>query len=185
VDFVIVGSSMRGWIVINADDMLVVPDPATAWIDIFNAEPTLSFICTIVDPITREPYDRDPRGIAEKAEAYLNRPESQTRRSLVRKQNFSFSTMFDLPIAATQLHTSLIAPKDIGTAHAKNFQTSVTRFGLRKVIFLFRQWIRCKISATKWRWSSKKPACLWINSITKSQLAANRNSTFGSRPPNA
>src|SRR5215469_12862425 len=52
-------------------DGLVIPDPSTAWIDIFNAEPTLSLICTIVDPITREPYDRDPRGIAEKAEAYL------------------------------------------------------------------------------------------------------------------
>src|ERR1700755_1322065 len=65
------GSSIRGWKVINASDMLVIPDPATAWIDVFNAEPTLSFICTIQDPITREPYDRDPRGVAEKAEAYL------------------------------------------------------------------------------------------------------------------
>ena len=65
------GSSIRGWRVINASDMLVIPDPATAWVDPFNAEPTLSFICTIQDPITREPYDRDPRGVAEKAEAYL------------------------------------------------------------------------------------------------------------------
>jgi glutamine synthetase len=65
------GSSIRGWKVINASDMLVIPDPATAWVDIFNVEPTLSFICTIKDPITREPYDRDPRGVAEKAEAYL------------------------------------------------------------------------------------------------------------------
>src|SRR5947209_340098 len=65
------GSSIRGWKVINASDMLVIPDPNTAWIDIFNVEPTLSLICTIVDPITREPYDRDPRGVAEKAEAYL------------------------------------------------------------------------------------------------------------------
>ena len=65
------GSSIRGWKVINASDMLVIPDPTTAWIDIFNAEPTLSLICTIVDPITREPCDRDPRGVAEKAEAYL------------------------------------------------------------------------------------------------------------------
>jgi len=55
------GSSIRGWRAINASDMLVIPDPATAWIDIFNAEPTLSLICTIVDPITREPYDRDRR----------------------------------------------------------------------------------------------------------------------------
>ena len=65
------GSSIRGWRAIEASDMLVIPDPTTAWIDIFNAEPTLSFICTIQDPITREPYDRDPRGLAEKAEAYL------------------------------------------------------------------------------------------------------------------
>ena len=65
------GSSIRGWRVIHASDMLVIPDPETAWIDPFNAEPTLSFICTIIDPITREPYDRDPRGVAEKAEAYL------------------------------------------------------------------------------------------------------------------
>jgi glutamine synthetase len=65
------GSSIRGWRVINASDMLVIPDPATAWVDVFNTEPTLSFICTIQDPITREPYDRDPRGLAEKAEAYL------------------------------------------------------------------------------------------------------------------
>jgi glutamine synthetase len=57
--------------VINASDMLVIPDPSSAWIDIFNAEPTLSLICTIVEPITREPYNRDPRGVAEKAEAYL------------------------------------------------------------------------------------------------------------------
>ena len=65
------GSSIRGWRTINTSDMLVIPDPTSAWIDVFNAEPTLSLICTIVDPITREPYDRDPRGVAEKAEAYL------------------------------------------------------------------------------------------------------------------
>src|SRR5207237_4067378 len=65
------GSSIRGWKVINASDMLVIPDHSTAWIDIVNAEPTLSLICTIVDPITREPYDRDPLGLAQKAEAYL------------------------------------------------------------------------------------------------------------------
>src|SRR5438874_13164179 len=65
------GPSIRGWKVINASDMLVIPDPTTAWIDIFNAESTLSSICTIVNSITREPYDRDPRGVAENAQAYL------------------------------------------------------------------------------------------------------------------
>ncbi len=66
------GSSVRGWRAINASDMLVMPDPLTAFIDPFAANTTLSLTCDIVDPITREVYDRDPRGIAKKAEAYLN-----------------------------------------------------------------------------------------------------------------
>ena len=65
------GSSLRGWQPINASDMLVVPDAATAKIDPFFEEPTLVMIGNIVDPITREPYSRDPRHIAQKAEAYL------------------------------------------------------------------------------------------------------------------
>jgi len=65
------GSSIRGWQAIHASDMLVVPDADTAVIDPFMAEPTLSLICNIVDPITKEPYSRDPRNIAIKAEKYL------------------------------------------------------------------------------------------------------------------
>src|SRR5512133_4101958 len=65
------GSSIRGWQAINASDMLVMPDPTTAVIDPFMAEPTLSLICNVVDPITKEPYSRDPRNIAIKAEKYL------------------------------------------------------------------------------------------------------------------
>ena len=65
------GSSIRGWQPIHASDMLVVPDSTTAQIDPFFAEPTLVLIGDITDPITREPYSRDPRNIAKKAEAYL------------------------------------------------------------------------------------------------------------------
>jgi glutamine synthetase len=65
------GSSIRGWQSINASDMLIVPDPRTALIDPFCDHPTLSLICDIVDPITREPYHRDPRHIAKKAVSYL------------------------------------------------------------------------------------------------------------------
>ncbi len=65
------GSSIRGWQAIHASDMLVVPDPATAIVDPFTERPTLSMICNIVDPVTREKYSRDPRYIAQKAEAYL------------------------------------------------------------------------------------------------------------------
>lgn len=65
------GSSIRGWQPIHASDMLVVPDPNTALMDPFMATPTVSFICDIVDPVTKEPYSRDPRNIAIKTERYL------------------------------------------------------------------------------------------------------------------
>jgi glutamine synthetase len=65
------GSSIRGWKAINNSDMLAVPDPATACLDPFTSVPTLSLVCNVIDPITREPYDRDPRYIAQKAERYL------------------------------------------------------------------------------------------------------------------
>ena len=65
------GSSIRGWQAIHTSDMLVVPDPETAVMDPFTKYPTLSLICNIVDPITKERYSRDPRYIAQKAEAYL------------------------------------------------------------------------------------------------------------------
>ena len=65
------GSSIRGWQPIHASDMLVIPDSTTAKIDPFFKVPTLVLIGNILDPITREPYTRDPRYIAKKAEAYL------------------------------------------------------------------------------------------------------------------
>ena len=65
------GSSIRGWKSIEASDMLAMPDPDTAFIDPFCSVPTLSLTCTIAETGTREPYSRDPRGIAQRAEKYL------------------------------------------------------------------------------------------------------------------
>ncbi len=65
------GSSIRGWQPINASDMLVVPDATTAKMDPFFEEPTLVVIGNVVDPVTMSPYSRDPRFIAQKAEAFL------------------------------------------------------------------------------------------------------------------
>ncbi|NLI33302.1 MAG: type I glutamate--ammonia ligase [Deltaproteobacteria bacterium] len=65
------GSSIRGWQPINASDMLVIPDPETAVMDPFMAVPTLTMICNVSDPVTKERYTRDPRYIAQKAESYL------------------------------------------------------------------------------------------------------------------
>jgi len=65
------GSSIRGWQVINESDMLVKPDPSTAFVDPLLEHKTLVMICNICDPITGEDYTRDPRNIARKAEKYL------------------------------------------------------------------------------------------------------------------
>jgi len=65
------GSSIRGWQRINESDMLVLPDPDTATLDPFCELKTLSMICNIQDPITREDYTRDPRNVARKAAHYL------------------------------------------------------------------------------------------------------------------
>jgi glutamine synthetase len=66
------GSSIRGWKAINESDMLIVPDPTTAIIDKFIEAKTISLICDVYDPLTKEKYERCPRNIAQKAEAYLN-----------------------------------------------------------------------------------------------------------------
>ncbi|AKX95153.1 glutamine synthetase [Moorella thermoacetica] len=65
------GSSIRGFKTINESDMILVPDPDTAFIDPFCDVPTLSLVCNVYDPMTGQNYNRDPRFVAKKAEAYL------------------------------------------------------------------------------------------------------------------
>src|SRR6476660_5063389 len=65
------GSSIRGWKSIEASDMLAMPDPSTAFIDPFCAVPTLSVTCTIAETGTKEAYNRDPRGISQRGEKFL------------------------------------------------------------------------------------------------------------------
>ncbi len=65
------GSSIRGFQGIAESDMQLIPDVQSAYVDPFRIEKTLVIICSIVNPRTGEPYHRDPRGVAERAEAYL------------------------------------------------------------------------------------------------------------------
>ncbi|HLV86500.1 MAG TPA: type I glutamate--ammonia ligase [Candidatus Sulfotelmatobacter sp.] len=69
--FGIDGSSIRGWAAIHESDMLLLPDPETRLLDPFTDVPTVVLICDVVDPVTKQPYDRDPRYIARKAQGYL------------------------------------------------------------------------------------------------------------------
>jgi len=65
------GSSIRGFQRIHESDMLLIPDPTSAFIDPVLEVKTLDIICDVIDPLTREPYSRDPRYVAKKAEAFL------------------------------------------------------------------------------------------------------------------
>ena len=65
------GSSIAGWKAINESDMVLMPDPTTAVMDPFAAEPTMIVSCDVIEPSTGQPYGRDPRSVAKKAEAYL------------------------------------------------------------------------------------------------------------------
>ena len=65
------GSSIRGFAAIHKSDMKLIPDPATAFVDPFRVAKTLNMNFSIVEPRTGEPYERDPRQVATKAEAYL------------------------------------------------------------------------------------------------------------------
>jgi glutamine synthetase len=65
------GSSIAGWKGINESDMILMPDCATAIMDVFSEEPTLNITCDVVEPSTMQGYERDPRSAAKRAEAYL------------------------------------------------------------------------------------------------------------------
>ena len=65
------GSSIGGWRGIHNSDMVLLPDPSTAFLDPFTVDPTLVLTCDVLDPATMQAYNRDPRGIARRAEAYL------------------------------------------------------------------------------------------------------------------
>jgi glutamine synthetase len=65
------GSSIRGWKRINESDMLIIPDASTMFVDPFIEAPTISLICDVYEPATKEKYTRCPRNIAQKATAYL------------------------------------------------------------------------------------------------------------------
>ncbi|HIF15191.1 MAG TPA: glutamine synthetase, partial [Bacteroidetes bacterium] len=65
------GSSIAGWKDINDSDMILMPEASTAIMDPFFDEPTLNIRCDVIEPTDGKPYEKDPRSVAKKAEAYL------------------------------------------------------------------------------------------------------------------
>ena len=82
------GSSIAGWKAINESDMILKPDLSRPIIDPFNSHVTLNIFCDVLDAIKKNPYERDPRGTAKKAEEYLKKSELVIKLILVLNQNF-------------------------------------------------------------------------------------------------
>ena len=83
------GSSVAGWKGINESDMILMPDASTAVLDPFMDDTTLIVRCDIVEPATMQGYERDPRSVAKRAEAYLASTGLADTAFLVLNQNFS------------------------------------------------------------------------------------------------
>ena len=90
------GSSIAGWKAINESDMILKPDLERQIIDPFTSHTTLVLFCDVFDAVKKDPYERDPRSIAKKAEAYLKNRALATKLILVPKQNFLYSMMLNL-----------------------------------------------------------------------------------------
>ena len=131
------GSSIRGWQPIHASDMIILPDPTTAKMDPFTAIPTLSLICNIFDPITKEDYSRDPRNIARKAEAYLKSTgHGDTAFFGPEAEFFIFDDVrYDLQCQPVFLCRRLVR-RYLEHAAAKNSPTSATSRATRKATSL-------------------------------------------------
>ena len=97
------GSSIAGWKAINESDMILIPDTSRMIMDPFTSHNTLVLFCDILDAVKRSPYERDPRGTAKKAEAYLKNLALVIKLFLVLNLNFLFLMMLELIMIQTTL----------------------------------------------------------------------------------
>jgi glutamine synthetase len=68
------GSSIGGWKGINESDMILLPEPGTTVLDLFFEDATINIRCDVIEPATMQGYERDPRSLGKRAEAYLKSP---------------------------------------------------------------------------------------------------------------
>ena len=156
------GSSIAGWKAINESDMCLMPDPASACIDPFFAETTLVLVCDVLEPTTGEPYNRDPRGIAKKAEGMVKSlgigdtiyfgPEAEF---------FVFDDVkYKRSALQHRLQARLLSSSRPTPTPTTKAAISATASGPRRAISLCRRRIRCRTCVRKcsppWRaWASK------------------------------
>ena len=164
--------------------MLVIPDPSTALMDPFMAHPTMTMICNIVDPVTKEPYSRDPRYIAQKAEAYL-------------KSTGIGDTIFFGPEAEFFIFDDIQYDNQVyGSFYSVDSSEGIWNTGRdegpnlgykprhKEGYFRFRPPTPSRTSAPRWSWclAERFRHLRWRRSITKWPPPGRPKSTCGSPP---
>ena len=146
------GSSIRGFQQIHESDMLLMPDPNTAYMDPMRTHPTLSIICNIEDPLTRQPYSRDPRHIAQKAEAYLKGSGIADTSYWGPEPEFYIFNDVKYGQSANGGFYSVDSGKVYGTpARQRMAATWDTSCVTKRATSRFLQPTACRTSAAKWR----------------------------------
>ena len=108
------GSSIAGWKNINESDMILMPDPSTAVLDPFTAQPSLILFCDVIEPADGKPYELDPRSTGKKAEAYLKSSGIGKNVSSDQRLNFLFlMILIGTPIKNT--HSLVLIQKKVLT----------------------------------------------------------------------
>ena len=156
------GSSIAGWKAINESDMCLMPDPVTATIDPFFAETTMVITCDVLEPTTGEPYNRDPRGMAKKAEAMVKSMGVGDTVFFGPEAEFFVFDDVRLPDHALQYRLQAGLGRNCRSTRTPNTKaaTSVTASAPRPAISPFRRRIRYRTCARKcsarWqKWASR------------------------------
>ena len=144
------GSSIRGFQEIHESDMMVVPDPTSAFLDPFTAVPTLVLICNVRDPITGQPYSRDARYIAQKAETYLKSLGFADTTYFAPEAEFSSSTASATGRAPTTPSMPSIPRRVPGAPATTRIPTWATSPGPRKATSRSRPPTASRTSAPRW-----------------------------------
>jgi len=137
---------------INESDMLLLPDPASAFVDPCLQVPTLSLTCDVVDPITREPYSRDPRYVARKAEAFLKKSGVATTAYSDLRRSSTSSTPCASTKTRTRATTTSIRKKASGTPARTERPIWVTGRATRKATSRCHRPTGCRIFAPRSCW---------------------------------
>src|SRR6516162_8153758 len=139
------GSSIRGFQTIDESDMLLIPDPESAFLDPFADVPTVSLTCNVRDPVTGQPYSRDPRFVAQKAETFLKSTGVADISYWGPEIEFYILDNVRFDQSYNYGSTTSTRRKGSGMQARRTDRTSATSHATRKVISQSRPWIISRI----------------------------------------